>query len=81
MGTIERVMESGKIMKFIISASTHAMDRMNQRGVSVESILNAFKFGSFTMNERQAFEFIYAGVKVISSKEAQGFNVVTTYHI
>ena len=81
MTKIKRKTKNGNILDFVINISNHAYDRMNERGISSESVLNAFKYGGWNLNERQAFEFEYNGVRVISSKEQNGFDVQTTYYI
>ena len=66
-------------MDFVIDITKHAYQRMTERGVNDERILDAFRFGAWSINDRQAFEFLYAGLTVIATKEANGFEVNTVY--
>lgn len=81
MTKIKRKTKKGNVLDFIINISKHAYNRMNERGVPIESVLNAFRFGAWEINDRKAFEFVYAGVKVIGTKEQNGFDVQTTYYV
>ena len=81
MTKIKRKTKKGNVLDFIINISKHAYNRMNERGVPIESVLNAFRFGTWEINDRKAFEFVYSGVKVIGTKEQNGFDVQTTYYV